>query len=134
MIGFDTSGSCYNETPIFMAEIAGILEDLKPEGWSSSGATCTSSVSTSSRRRRTCDCSRPIQGGGTNLIPIFDKIAEMGLQPDALVDLTDGITPFPQVAPAYPVLWGNVYGDGEQYPWGDVVNIPKQDPQAAKAA
>ena len=85
-------GSCMNET----GEIAGILESQPENSWSSSGATY--SVSTRSRRRRTCHCSA-IQGGGTNLIPIFDKVNELGLTPDALVVLTDGITPFPQVAP-----------------------------------
>lgn len=49
----------------------------------------------------------------------------MGLEPDALVYLTDGHGTFPTQAPSYPVLWGNITPN-YKYPFGDVVDIPLQ--------
>ena len=133
VVGFDTSGSCMNETPVFMAEMAGILEDIKPERLVIIWADCMVQRVDEVEEAEDLRHLKPIQGGGTSFVPVFDKIAELGLTPDALVYLTDGIGGFPNVMPEYPVIWGNVYGDGEQYPWGDVVNIPKQTPQQKAA-
>ena len=56
---------------------------------------------------------------------MFDKIKEMGLEPDALVYLTDGYGTFPAQAPKFTVIWGNITPQFK-YPFGDVVDIPKQ--------
>lgn len=44
-------------------------------------------------------------GGGTDFRPVFQEIEDMGLQPAALVYLTDGDGEFPEMEPPYPVLW-----------------------------
>lgn len=44
-------------------------------------------------------------GGGTNLSPVFSEIDKRGIEPAALIFLTDGDAEIPQKAPAYPVLW-----------------------------
>lgn len=54
--------------------------------------------------------SRPFKGrGGTNFAPVFKWMKEVGSyqnpSPEALIYLTDGIAPFPQILPAYYVLW-----------------------------
>jgi len=70
-------------------------------------------------------------GGGTDFRPVFEEIAEMGLEPDALIYFTDSYGSFPTEAPTYPVLWGDITGKPEdeareRYPFGDVVCIPRQ--------
>jgi len=63
-------------------------------------------------------------GGGTAFEPVFDFIREQGIEPEALVYLTDGDGSFPTAAPLYPVLWGDISQNASKYPWGDVVGIP----------
>lgn len=129
VVGIDTSGSIGpRELDMFMAEMSGILEDVKPKRllimW------CDAKV------HRVDECEEATDltairakgapgGGGTAFEPVFNKIAAMDLQPEALVYLTDGLGSFPKKAPAYPVIWGNIY-PSSKYPFGDVVDIPKQ--------
>ena len=44
-------------------------------------------------------------GGGTNFNPPFEYVAEQGINPVALVYLTDCEGPFPETPPPYPTLW-----------------------------
>jgi predicted metal-dependent peptidase len=115
---------------MFFAEVAGILEDCKPQRlvivW------CDAKV------HRTDECDEPSDlntirhkgapgGGGTSFIPVFDWMASEGIEPDALVYLTDGMGSFPAHSPKFPVIWGNISPPGSvQYPFGEVVDIPKQ--------
>jgi predicted metal-dependent peptidase len=129
VVGIDTSGSVGSkELDMFMAEVSGILEDIRPKRlvmiW------CDAKV----HRIDECEDISDLNtirhkgapgGGGTSFIPVFDAINKEGLEPEALVYLTDGLGSFPNVAPSYPVIWGNIY-KGSKYPWGDVVDIPKQ--------
>jgi predicted metal-dependent peptidase len=57
---------------------------------------------------------------------VFKQVEKMNIKVDALVYLTDGEGDFPQHAPSYPVLWGNI-NKGKVYPWGETVDIPKVD-------
>jgi predicted metal-dependent peptidase len=61
-------------------------------------------------------------GGGTSFIPVFDEIDKTGIEPDALVYLTDGMGCFPRQAPRYTVIWGSIYAPSK-YPFGDVVDL-----------
>lgn len=129
VVAVDTSGSIgQKELDMFFGEIFGILSDCTPREliikW------CDAQV----QRIDHCDDvgdlmalrNKPAPGGGgTSFIPVFDSIAAMGVQPDALVYLTDGMGSFPDRAPSYPVIWGNIYPNSK-YPFGDVVDIPKQ--------
>lgn len=60
-------------------------------------------------------------GGGTDFRPPFDYLEENGIKPSCLVYLTDGYGPFPEAAPAYPVLW--VMTTDEVPPWGEHIKI-----------
>lgn len=129
VVGVDTSGSIGSrELDMFMAEMAGILEDVRPKQlviiW------CDAKVHRLDYAEEASDLNTirakgAPGGGGTSFIPVFDRIEQEGLEPEALVYLTDGMGSFPQRAPKYPVIWGNIY-KGSKYPFGDVVDIPKQ--------
>jgi predicted metal-dependent peptidase len=60
-------------------------------------------------------------GGGTSFIPVFEKVEELGLQPDILIYFTDGYGVFPSEKPNYPVLW--VSTTDQAYPFGEVVKV-----------
>jgi predicted metal-dependent peptidase len=129
VVGIDTSGSIGSrELDMFMAEMAGILEDVRPKRlvimW------CDAKVHRLDEAEEAGDLNTirakgAPGGGGTDFRPVFDRIEKEGLQPEALVYLTDGLGSFPQSAPSYPVIWGNIYPNSK-YPFGDVVDIPKQ--------
>lgn len=125
--GVDTSGSIGDAIlERFFAEMGGILEDLKPRRlfvmW------CDAKVHRVDELNDGTDLYSLRQqkapgGGGTSFVPVFEKIQEMGIEPDALIYLTDGMGSFPQRAPLYPVLWGNIY-PSSKYPFGDVIDVP----------
>ncbi len=58
-------------------------------------------------------------GGGTDHCPVFDWIARAAIDPDLYVGLTDCASLYPEVPPAYPVVWvtprASNYGIA---PWG----------------
>ncbi|HLL29013.1 MAG TPA: VWA-like domain-containing protein [Xanthobacteraceae bacterium] len=127
VVGCDTSGSIgEKELDMFFAEMAGILEDVRPRElvviW------CDAKVHRVDELYDPSDlnsvrCKGAPGGGGTDFRPVFDEIAERGLEPEALVFLTDGMGSFPDKPPAYPVIWGNIY-PSSKYPFGDVVDVP----------
>ncbi len=127
VVGVDTSGSIGDkQVSVFFSELAGILEDLKPKRlvimW------CDAEVKRVDEVEDACDLAEVRRkgaagGGGTKFEPVFKEIADMGLECDALVYLTDGYGSFPAVGPDYPVIWGTISGDSVKYPFGDVVQI-----------
>lgn len=128
VVGVDTSGSIgARELDMFFAEMAGILEDVKPKRlfvlW------CDAKVHRVDEADEPGDLNTIRHkgapgGGGTSFIPVFEWLQERGIEPDALVYLTDGMGSFPSAKPTFPVIWGNIY-EGAKYPFGDVVDIPK---------
>jgi predicted metal-dependent peptidase len=131
VVAVDTSGSIgEREVSMFFAEMGGILEDLKPQRlfvlW------CDAKIHRVDETSETSDlydlrAKGAPGGGGTSFVPVFDWMDESGLRPDAVVYLTDGYGTFPPEAPAYPVIWGSITPEGGvNYPWGDVVLVPKQ--------
>lgn len=126
VVGFDTSGSIYADPGLvdrFIGEVGGILSDLKPElvtiVW------CDAQVHRTDEVDQMTDLLglKPVGGGGTSFVPVFEWVEQNAIQPDAVVYLTDGLGTFPTEAPGYPVLWGAILKD-VQYPFGDVVMIP----------
>jgi predicted metal-dependent peptidase len=131
VVGCDTSGSIGpKELDMFFAEMSGILEDVRPKRlvimW------CDAKVDQVNECEEAGDLnevrSKPVPGGGgTSFIPVFEMIEEMGLIPEALVYLTDGFGSFPTESPPYPTIWGSITPKGGvTYPFGDVVQVPKQ--------
>jgi len=130
VVAIDTSGSIAADPTIidrFFAELTGILEDLRPRRlialW------CDAKVHRHDEIEDASDLyglrAKPVPGwGGTSFIPVFDWVDEHGIEPDALVYLTDGDGSFPSAAPNYPVLWGDISRNSSKYPFGDVVECP----------
>jgi predicted metal-dependent peptidase len=131
VVAVDTSGSIGEpELQMFFAEMSGILEDVKPArlviAWCDAKLHRVDEVDEPGDLAGVRKKGAP-GGGGTSFIPVFDWMAEEGIQPDALVYLTDGYGSFPVFTPQYPVIWGNISPPGTvKYPFGDVVDVPKQ--------
>ncbi len=124
VVAVDTSGSIgQRELDHFFAEMRGILDDVRPSQlyvvWCDAKVHKIDEVEDSSD----VNSLKPHGGGGTDFRPVFDWVWDEGLTPDALVYLTDGMGSFPDKAPNYPVVWGDIHGR-VQYPFGDVVSIP----------
>lgn len=128
VVAIDTSGSIgETELSMFFAEMSGILEDVRPRRllvmW------CDAKVHRVDEVEEVMDlpglrAKGAPGGGGTAFEPVFEEISKMGIEPEALVYLTDGLGSFPKDAPSYPTIWGNIY-EGSKYPFGEVVDIPK---------
>jgi predicted metal-dependent peptidase len=61
----------------------------------------------------------PVGGGGTDFTPCFEWLEEHGIQPQALVFLTDLCGSFPENEPAYPVIWAST--QRRKAPFGSVI-------------
>jgi predicted metal-dependent peptidase len=125
VVAIDTSGSIgLPELNMFMAEVSGIFEDIRPKRLSC--VMCDAQINVVHELNDASELRdiKLVGGGGTNFIPVFDWIADQGGAPDALVYLTDGLGMFPDRAPNYPVIWGSIY-EPATYPFGDVVQVPK---------
>lgn len=127
VVALDTSGSVGQaECDLFFGEIYGILEDIRPS--KIYVMFCDAKVHRVDEVEDTSDLLRIRKkgapgGGGTSFVPVFDMVAEMGIDPDALIYLTDGMGRFPARAPTYSVLWGSIH-PASKYPWGEVVDVP----------
>lgn len=127
IVGIDTSGSIGpKEVNMFLAEVGGILEDVRPRrvlvSW------CDAKLHRVDEMDEPGDLAEARHkgapgGGGTSFLPVFEYANQLEGHIDALVYLTDGMGTFPDKAPSYPVIWGNI-NPGYQYPFGDVVDIP----------
>ena len=132
VVGVDTSGSIGDaELNMFFAEMAGILEDVRPQRlivmWCDAKVHRVDEVSEAQDLIGLRAKGAVGGGGGTSFIPVFDEITKLGFEPDALVYLTDGYGSFPKKPPAYSVIWGSISPPKSvAYPYGDVVDIPKQ--------
>lgn len=123
VVGIDTSGSIGQRVlEQFAGELNAIVEDTKPERVYV--VYCDAAVQMV--EEYTAD-DLPIilkskGGGGTDFRPVFDWVEKEGLQPDALVYLTDMMGSFPKQEPSYPTLWGSTSWH-DKAPFGDVINI-----------
>jgi predicted metal-dependent peptidase len=110
----------------FMGELSGILEEVRPKRmlvmWIDADVHAVDEIDDPNEIRSL----KPKGGGGTDFRPAFKWLDDNHIVPDALVYLTDGYGSFPQHAPNYPVLWGNVTEQlaDTHYPFGEVVNVP----------
>jgi len=131
VVAADTSGSIgEKELNMFFAEMAGILEDTNAKElvimWCDAHINRVD-IAEDPSDLNTIRCKGAVGGGCTSFIPVFDEITSRGIEPDALVYLTDGYGSFPAHSPTYPVIWGNISAPGAvKYPFGDVVDVPKQ--------
>ncbi len=131
VVGMDSSGSIYAVPKLierFFGELAGILEEIRPKRivvmWCDAQIHRVDEIEDSGDLRE-CYEAGAVGGGGTSFIPVFEEIVERDIGPiDALVYLTDGDGAFPEHAPDYPVIWGDISHNAKKYPFGAVVDIP----------
>ncbi len=64
-------------------------------------------------------------GGGTRFAPVFEWIAEQGVEPSCVVYLTDLEGSFPSEEPGYPVIWAVPEGHyrPKQPPFGELLGV-----------
>ena len=110
-VGIDTSGSTASDMVKFISELNGLVKSFG--NYELYVIECDAQVG----KFEKYDESRPLDlehekwektgGGGTRLMPIFDKIKDEQLDIDAAVIFTDGCTEkfTDEAAPEYPVLW-----------------------------
>ena len=121
----DVSGSIgATEMNCYLGELSGIIEDIKPKRltalWFEYGISSIDDefdVNDLARLKRD-----GVKGGGdTDVRPCFDWVARHDDMPDAVVVLTDGLTPFPAEEPRYPVIWALTRD--VNVPFGEKVSI-----------
>jgi len=125
----DTSGSrSDSEIASNMAELAGIIDDVRPKRitviW------CDAEPSHIDEVEDAMDLQRIMArgvggGGGTSVDPVFKWIEDNAHEPpDMFIGFTDGYVTFPKNAPSYPVIWAS--STDYTYPWGEVVRVNKR--------
>ena len=125
VVARDTSGSIgAKELSAFNAEIGGVLQSVRPKRVvvidCDAKVHKVQEVCTLDEAQATLG--KAHGGGGTSFVPVFDKVRELGLRPEALVYLTDMYGSFPQEAPPYPTIWCST-SKGVTAPFGDLVEI-----------
>ena len=61
--------------------------------------------------------------GGTAFEPVFDHVAQHGIDASALLYFTDLYGSFPKLPPHYPVLWLNYADPSNKAPFGQTLNV-----------
>ena len=121
VVGIDTSGSIQGALlDAFFAEIKAIFEDASPDRihlvW------CDAKVKKVQTFERGEELTpEAVGGGGTDFRPVFDWVAEQGIEPQALIYLTDMYGVFPKEAPDYPVIWAKT--TTVSAPFGDEIEV-----------
>jgi predicted metal-dependent peptidase len=118
-IAVDCSGSVNSrQLRLFEAEVRSILEGQRPQRvYVLYFDAVVHKVETFEAGERVS--LNPVGGGGTEFGPCFEWLGEHGVQPQTLVFLTDLYGSFPDLEPAYPVLWAST--GGRQAPFGQIV-------------
>jgi predicted metal-dependent peptidase len=130
IVGMDTSGSIFGVPSLvdrWWGETSGILEQIRPK--EIHVVFCDAKV------QKVIVIDDPSElaevaklgvkgGGGTRFEPVFEYADKLNRNIDCLAYLTDGYGSFPKEAPRYPVIWGDISGRKDMYPFGDVVTIP----------
>lgn len=126
VIARDTSGSIGDDyLSVFNAEILDILQTHKPDV--AYVLDCDAQIAqVITIEPHDVPESLPAKGGGgTRFQPVFEWIAEQGLNPACVVYLTDLEGSFPAEEPEYPVIWAVPEGHAmpARPPFGELLSI-----------
>ena len=125
-VGIDTSGSISGEAIAkALGELVSICDTTSPEKvdllyWDTQVASHEqyrddfSGLVTSTK---------PMGGGGSSSLCVFDYIKDNKLDPVCLIMITDLYIEFPQVAPPYPVIWVAIDNKTTVPPFGSVIRV-----------
>jgi predicted metal-dependent peptidase len=122
VVGVDTSGSVSdNEIKQFVGEINSICEDVVPE--KVTVIYCDWDIQGVDEFEADEDFVARAPGrGGTRFTPVFEEVEKRGIQPKALIYLTDlGCHDYP-TTPSYPVIWGAT-DHASTPPFGEVIDV-----------
>jgi predicted metal-dependent peptidase len=122
VVAVDTSGSISGKIlDTFAGELQGMLEayDVSLTLLYHDSSVCHVQVWKSSDGPLLLE---PRGGGGTSHVPVFAWVEQSGMDPAALICLTDMYSQFPERAPTYPVLWASI-SEGIPAPFGQLVEI-----------
>ena len=128
VIAVDTSGSITKDIlEQFSAELAKVSHLVDEV----TVMTCDAEVHEVvkiSKMQQFLDKVKFLGGGGTNFIPVFNKVKELNLQPELLIYLTDTYGQAPNKAPQYPVIWCVTVEPGQDSDlgFGQKVYIPRE--------
>lgn len=125
-VAVDTSGSIgKNELEAFVSELKGIADQF--ENYRIHVYACDAKLHNYTVVETEDEWPKSYGGGGgTNFVPVFEDIAERGLDISVLVYLTDSLGRFPDEAPPYPVLWVVSIPKAE-VPFGDKIFLDMND-------
>lgn len=118
-IAVDCSGSIDDRTlSLFAAEVRSLVEESHPE------RVHVLYFDTKVQRADVFEFCEPLQlepkgGGGTDFRPVFSHLETEGIEPHAIVFLTDLCGTFPEQEPRWPVIWAST--EQSQAPFGATV-------------
>lgn len=127
----DTSGSIgTDELCKYLAELSSIVEDCMPSRltvvWCDADIQRIDEIEEPSDLEKIKYDGAP-GGGGTDVDPVFQWIAEHTEQPEVFIGFTDGYVSFPAQAPPIPVIiWAMT--SSKVAPFGDTVSINPEGP------
>ena len=137
MVAVDTSGSIsQKELAEFISEISSIVNSFKNVDLTVIDCDCRVNGIHELRNASVSEVIHKIGaklrgGGGTSHIPVFDWINKNKPTARFVIAFTDGYTEFPpQEDVKQPVLWvvaGNWRADKDNFPYGKVIELPKDD-------
>jgi len=121
----DTSGSIGNdELAKYLAELGAIIEECQPQRltviWCDAAIQRIDELEDASDLEQIRYDGAP-GGGGTEVTPVFDWIADHTEQPDVFIGFTDGFVDFPAEEPPYTMIWAMT--SSKIAPYGDTVSI-----------
>jgi predicted metal-dependent peptidase len=118
-IAVDCSGSIDSRTlSLFAAELGSLIEESCPE------RVHVLYFDTKVQRADVFEFGQPLElapkgGGGTDFRPVFSYLEDEGIEPHAVVFLTDLCGRFPQQEPRWPVIWAST--EKREGPFGATV-------------
>jgi predicted metal-dependent peptidase len=124
----DTSGSCLGDQEEFLAEIAAIMTETKPDKLiliDCDAAIYADGIHEFHYNEGDLLVQSAKQfrgGGGTSFVPPFDWIKQENIKPEVLVFLTDMYGTFPKDDPGFPVMWVHT-ADKADAPFGMVLPL-----------
>lgn len=122
VVAIDTSGSISSDD---LKQFAGELSKISGLVDEVTVMTCDAEVHEVVKTYKFQDVLKNIEmkgGGGTDFVPVFNKIKDTGGKPELLIYLTDTYGSFPDNPPSYPVVWVSTVENGK-VPWGQLISM-----------
>ena len=126
VVGVDTSGSISQEAITkALSEVVAICDNVLPEKidllyWDIDVAS--HEIYTEDNYSGLVSSTKPAGGGGTDVSCVFNYIEKHKLDPQCVIVITDGYTPYPATSP-YPTIWVMTENGYCQPPFGSIIKI-----------